>query len=145
MADIDALFSLMEEVGQGIFRELHPCVIEALPGATVQQMGVALMLLQRGGRISVTDLANELGVTLSAVTAGANRMIRAGLLRRYRDSRDRRVVWLELTPAGRDAVEKFREVRNGVLRRVFSALSGKDVVDLFRIMEKLRNSLVKEE
>lgn len=58
--------------------------------------------------MTVTDLAREMGVSLSAVTAAAKRMNNLGLLQRFRDKTDRRVVWLELTAEGAAGVDFFQ-------------------------------------
>jgi DNA-binding MarR family transcriptional regulator len=64
-------------------------------------------------------------------------MSRLGILRRFRDLADRRVVWLDLTPAGKDAVDVFLDVRGRMRHRYFDLLSEQDRSDLHRIMSKV--------
>ena len=138
---LDAIFELTEGLSSRMMQELHRELLQRLPFKTTpQQMVIAVILGRQGGRMTVTDVAREFGVSLSAVTASANRMSRIGLLRRFRDLADRRVVWLELTPAGREAVGAFLEARDRVRRRYFDLLPEQDRSDLYRILSRLRDA-----
>jgi DNA-binding MarR family transcriptional regulator len=136
---LDAIFELTESLSSRMMQDLHRELLQRLPlKTTPQQMAVAIILCRRGGRMTVTDVAREFGVSLSAVTASADRMSRIGILRRSRDLADRRVVWLDLTPAGREAVGAFLEVRDRARHRYFDLLSEQDRSDLYRIMSKVK-------
>jgi DNA-binding MarR family transcriptional regulator len=138
---LDAIFELMEGLSSRMMQELHREMLQRLPlKTTLQQMIIAVILNRQGGRMTVTDVAKEFGVSLSAVTASANRMSRTGLLRRFRDEVDRRMVWLELTPSGREAVGAFLEVRDRVRLRHFDLLSEQDRSDMYRILSRLKDA-----
>jgi DNA-binding MarR family transcriptional regulator len=66
----------------------------------------ALVVLASRGPQRVIDIATELGVTASTGTRMCDRLVRKGLIRRYRIPSDRRAVRLTLTPAGRTLVEE---------------------------------------
>jgi DNA-binding MarR family transcriptional regulator len=55
-------------------------------------------IVQRAGRITAGQLAVEARLTTGAVTAVVDRLESAGLIRRIRDTEDRRRVLLEATP-----------------------------------------------
>ncbi len=136
--DRQALFELMEQVGRRALKELHREVVPGLPRkATLQQMIIGVILMEHGGRLTVSEVAGELGVSLSAVTSGANRMGRLGLLSRFRDGSDHRVVWLELTASGQEAAAAFLQARDRMRHRLFESLSSQDLKDLSRILSKL--------
>lgn len=138
---LDAIFELMESLSDRIMQDLHRELLRHLPlKTTPQQMAIAIMLCRHGGRMTVTDVAREFGVSLSAVTASADRMSRIGLLRRFRDEDDRRVVRLDLTLAGREAVNAFLEVRDRVRRKYLELLPDQDRSDLYRIMSKVKTA-----
>ena len=138
---LDAIFELTEGLSSRMMQELHRELLQRLPfKTTLQQMMIAVILGRQGGRMTVTDVAREFGVSLSAITASANRMCRIGLLRRFRDAADRRVVWLELTPPGLEAVRAFLETREMVRRRYFSLLPEQDRSDLYRILSRLKDA-----
>uniref|UniRef100_A0A7C2EJT1 MarR family transcriptional regulator n=1 Tax=Ammonifex degensii TaxID=42838 RepID=A0A7C2EJT1_9THEO len=96
------------------------------------------------GRATVSEMAAELGVTLAAVTALANKLVRTGWIGRYRDERDRRVVWLELTAEGREVLARAQAARREVFKRYFGGLSGEEVAALCQIMKKVLAKLQQE-
>lgn len=96
------------------------------------------------GRATVSEVAAELGVTLAAVTALANKLVRTGWVGRYRDERDRRVVWLELTPGGREVLARAQAARREVFRRYFGCLSQEEVDALCQMMKKVLVKLQQE-
>jgi DNA-binding MarR family transcriptional regulator len=56
-----------------------------------------LDVLQLGGRVTAGELARRGGISPGAVTAALDRLERAGYVRRVRDERDRRRVFVEVT------------------------------------------------
>jgi DNA-binding MarR family transcriptional regulator len=138
---LDAIFELTESLSSRMMQDLHRELLQRLPlKTTPQQMAIAMILRRQSGRMTVTDVAREFGVSLSAVTASADRMSRLGILQRSRDEADRRVVWLDLTPAGREAVAVFLEVREQVRHRYFDLLSEQDRSDVYRVMSKVMDA-----
>jgi DNA-binding MarR family transcriptional regulator len=59
--------------------------------------GRCLDIIDRVGRISAGQLANESGLTTGAVTSVIDRLEAAGYVRRIRDALDRRKIWVEIT------------------------------------------------
>jgi DNA-binding MarR family transcriptional regulator len=59
------------------------------------------------------EMAETIGLTPAGVTAIIDRLEKRGLVRRTPDSKDRRAIRVELTPAGR---RQHRETRRGVMR-----------------------------
>lgn len=56
------------------------------------------------GRANHAELARRLWIRPATLTGIVDTLVRAGYVRRERDSQDRRVVWLILTEAGADRV-----------------------------------------
>ncbi|WP_055048222.1 MarR family winged helix-turn-helix transcriptional regulator [Devosia sp. A16] len=59
--------------------------------------GRCIDLIDRRGRVSAGQLANDSGLTTGAVTAVIDRLEAAGYVVRTRDTLDRRKIWIELT------------------------------------------------
>src|SRR2546423_479716 len=70
-----------------------------LPPMTSVQINL-LRALRRNGSIRPSDLARDRGVTKSAISQCAGRLVRAGLVSRAPDPSDKRCRLLALTPAG---------------------------------------------
>lgn len=69
--------------------------------------GRCLDLIDRRGRMSAGQLANESGLTTGAVTAVIDRLEAAGYVRRIRDTLDRRKIWVELTEDTRNIIARI--------------------------------------
>jgi DNA-binding MarR family transcriptional regulator len=82
----------------------------------------ALVLLASRGPQRVIDIAGDLNVAPSTATRMCDRLVRKGLLRRYRNAADRREVKVTLTATGRDLVRDVSRHRRDELARVVDAL-----------------------
>lgn len=69
----------------------------------------------RKGPCNTSFLAHMLGVTLSAITALINRLYKMGLVNRERQEKDRRQVWISITPKGSQVLDEVEERRNLLL------------------------------
>jgi DNA-binding MarR family transcriptional regulator len=81
--------------------------------------GRCLDIIDRLGRVSAGQLANESGLTTGAVTAVIDRLEAAGYVRRLRDELDRRKIWVEPTPA----VQQINGHIFGIYARMSPALT----------------------
>ena len=120
-------------------------VSEALEGALEAEVGLSLaqheVLVRLSsaseGRLPMHDVADLLLVSKSGVTRLVDRMVRDGLVERTSCASDRRIVYAQLTPAGRGKLEEAGPVFVGALEDAFSAhLADADV-------RKLRSTLRK--
>jgi len=99
-------------------------------GVTMTQAIAMQTLLVAGGRETARDLGRDCHMLASTVTGVIDRLEGAGHVRRERDQRDRRVVWVTLTDEGRALADFAARVialrhRHPVLRCA-SFLHGKD-------------------
>ncbi len=92
---------LERRVGQELGRELsartiffHQAVAN-VAGVSVTDMK-CLDYVQRGENVTAGDLARLTGLTTGAITAAIDRLEKAGLAERQRDSADRRKVYIRL-------------------------------------------------
>jgi len=70
----------------------------------------ALAVLGEKGQVTMGTLAEGLGITMGAVTNMVDRLIAAGLADRARGEDDRRVVRVQLTDRGREALGKAIDI-----------------------------------
>ena len=75
-------------------------------GLTLPQWGV-LERCARGQANTVTELTEIVPVDQASISRAADSLVRLGLLRRQRQSHDRRVVRLEATDQGQDVVRQL--------------------------------------
>lgn len=98
---------------------------------------IVLRALANNGPYQVSEVANQLGVTLSAATGLVDRLVKAKLVTRERDQEDRRVVWVKITPEGEHAVQAAEARRRAAFREMVKNLPGDDVVKLCDILDRL--------
>lgn len=91
---------------------------------TLPQYRTLVVLASRGAQ-RVADLAELLGVNSSNATRNCDRLQRRGLVRRDRDTDDRRAVRVSLTPAGEHLVQQITRARRAEIARILGAMADK--------------------
>lgn len=101
---------------------------------------ILLRLLRTPGcRMPMTQLAREAALSSGGFTKVADRLVRAGCLRREPSARDRRVIYAVLTPAGRAQAEEARQICAAAIREhVLAPLGPQRSADLIGAMRVLR-------
>lgn len=105
-------------------------------GVTSAYIG-ALLLLSWGMAHSSVGLSKLLGVNAGFVSRVVDRLGRQGLVRRARDSLDRRIVNLTLTETGLTVAAQVAEIVPAVLNRRLSDFTPLEFATLFRLLVKL--------
>ncbi|MDF2629745.1 MAG: transcriptional regulator [Symbiobacteriaceae bacterium] len=98
---------------------------------------LALLLLQRRGEATMSELAADLNAPLSTATGIGARLERRKLIERYRHPKDKRVIVLRLTPAGLDLAARARAQIDALLARIQQALSPDEVQQLMGLVQKI--------
>ena len=130
-------FTRLEGVLMEIGRRMHvETDAHMATGITGSQFFV-LQKIDSKGRMTVSEVAEKLSVSLSAITALVDRLVQAGLVVRGRDEQDRRLVWLEATDQGREILGKCIESRRQVAVKYFGVLTEADLQKLLEIYEKV--------
>ena len=109
-------------------------------GLTTEQFGVLVSIRSRGP-LRPTDLALILERTPNSVSMLIDRMVKAGLVRRARDRKDRRVVTVSLTGKGAAAVEPAIPAGWAFIHHILSPLSLDDQRALAGMLETVKCEL----
>ena len=64
-----------------------------------------------------SQIASEVNVTSSHITAVTDRLVRKGLVERKRSNSDRRIVYLEITEHGREVTENLKLCVKNIIKR----------------------------
>ncbi len=83
----------------------------------------ALVVLASRGPQRMVDLAKALEVTPSTAGRMCDRLLRKGLIRRYRARADRREVQVSITAAGRAVVDEATARRRALLAEILGRLT----------------------
>jgi MarR family 2-MHQ and catechol resistance regulon transcriptional repressor len=109
-------------------------------GLTTEQFGLLTSIKSRGP-LRPTDLASILERTPNSMSMLIDRMVKAGLVRRTRDRKDRRVVTVSLTSRGETAVEPAIPAGWEFIHQILSPLSYDDQCALASLLETVKCEL----
>ena len=110
-------------------------------GLTSEQFGVLASLKSRGP-LRPTDLASILERSPNSMSMLIDRMVKAGLVRRTRDRKDRRVVTVSFTNKGETAVEPAIPAGWEFIHQILSPLSDNDQRAFANTLETVKCQLV---
>jgi DNA-binding MarR family transcriptional regulator len=105
-------------------------------GVSAAQMSV-LMRLRYLGDVSITGLADLLGLGLPNVTGLVDRLEERGLVERRRDPADRRVVRVHLTAAGGRIPDGMEGLQRDVLGRVLQAMDRETLERCLAVLDEV--------
>jgi DNA-binding MarR family transcriptional regulator len=95
-------------------------------------------ILDREGRLTAGELAAQVGLTTGAVTTLVDRLEKAGMARRVRDSEDRRRVYVELTDAARESGGRFYAEHAALAETLYERYTEKEIELLLEFVQRSR-------
>ncbi|MBS1721547.1 MAG: MarR family transcriptional regulator [Armatimonadetes bacterium] len=132
LRDAERLEELLPEAIRALFPATADDPFSDLP---LGQMRV-LRLVWRGVQ-APTELADELGISASAIAQVLHRLSDAGLVTTVCQSEDRRRKSVQLSPTGRRLMEERKAARASQAARLLSAMSQEERSALLASLEKL--------
>ncbi|MNX80032.1 HTH-type transcriptional regulator MhqR [compost metagenome] len=105
-------------------------------GLTLSQFG-ALEILLHVGPLCARDLCQKLLTTSGNITLVLDNLEKRGLVRRVRESADRRVVTIHLTPEGEELIRSVFPRHVAGITQVFGALTPDEQEQLRVLCRKL--------
>ena len=107
-------------------------------GLTPEQFAVLASVKSDGGSLRPVDLAWMLERSPNSVSMLIDRMVKAGLVRRTRDRKDRRAVNVTLTGKGTKALEPAAPADWDFVQRILLILTDEDKHALANMLETLK-------
>lgn len=132
----DRFIYMLSTAQQQIRNHINAALVSNGIRVTIAQSGILFLLKQRDGR-TMTELSTILAVDNSTLTGLADRLERAGFIRRDTNPGDRRSSNLYLTPAGREECNRAKEVIRSVNRQVKEGFSEADLDTFRRILQDI--------
>ena len=111
---------------------------------TLSQFHV-LKLMCVNGKHQVGQMAGFLGVSAPAATKNIDKLERLGLIARSRSEGDRRTTLLNVSPAGRELVERYERLETARLEAALAGFEPEEVEAFSRLLERFSVSLIKQE
>lgn len=105
-------------------------------GITMSQMNLIFIIVHEG-KMTVTEIANKLGVSKSAATQLIDSLVQQGCVIRINDTVDRRVFFVQLSEKSRKHMAAMRERNMSRMATLFDTLSRDELAQFERITKKL--------
>ncbi|WP_232696694.1 MarR family winged helix-turn-helix transcriptional regulator [Brevibacillus daliensis] len=102
-----------------------------------------MWFLEKNGAKKMTELAEAIDLTPGAVTSLSDKLIANGYINRYRDEEDRRVVYLEITPTGKETLNLLRKEGRNKMKMICNDISETDLEHIVRIFEQISGNIEK--
>ena len=89
--------------------------------------------------IKLSDIATRLKVTLPAVTHKVQTLEHAGLIKKEKDTKDKRITYVKLTDKGQSYVVSSKKTYYQPLKQILESIGEEDTHHLIRILAKISN------
>ena len=106
-------------------------------GISMAQLNI-MYTLQRDGVMTMSRLADVLGVSLSNASGLVDRMEERGFIERTRVPEDRRVVLVRITEAGTRILDETDALSDGLLREILARLDPAELPVIAHAVSELR-------
>jgi DNA-binding MarR family transcriptional regulator len=111
-------------------------------GITAQQHAILMAIKLSPKPPSLTQIADWVDRHVNSITLIVDRMERNGLVKRVRNTKDRRSFCLMMTKKGEKALQVGLGSGSVVIQEVMSCLSSKELADLVEFLEKVRSKAI---
>jgi DNA-binding MarR family transcriptional regulator len=109
-------------------------------GISMAQLNI-MYTLQRNGVMTMSHLADVLGVSLSNATGLVDRMEERGFIERSRVPEDRRVVLVHVTQAGTQLIQESDALSDELMRNVLAHLDPAELPAIAHAVAEVRSAL----
>jgi DNA-binding MarR family transcriptional regulator len=133
------LWLLLPRVGDAL--ALCQDLVFSKYGITTEQWRVLVCIKSRGS-LRPVDLASMLERSPNSMSMIVDRMVKAGLVRRTRDRKDRRAVFVTMTDKGKAAVEPAAPAGWEFMHKLLSPLSYDEQRALAGTLERIKCELI---
>jgi DNA-binding MarR family transcriptional regulator len=132
------LWLLLPRVGDAL--NLCQDLVFSKYGITTEQWRVLACIKSRGP-LRPVEIASLLERARNSMSMLVDRMVKAGLVKRTRDRKDRRAVFVSMTDKGKEAVEPAVPAGWEFINRLLSPLSHDDQLALADMLETIKCEL----
>lgn len=131
---VEQVRGLQRRLGR-LLRPTYPDILKNVP-LTIPQLR-SLFFIARKKCTSPGQLAEGLGVSPSAITSVVDCLVRQGLVQRYENPENRRMLCLEVTAQGEALISNLVEVRLTKMNEVLARLSEEEINVLIQALQAL--------
>jgi MarR family transcriptional regulator, organic hydroperoxide resistance regulator len=102
-----------------------------------------LRVLAEGGELNQLELSKRVGIASTTAVPALDNMERRGLLKRYRDPKDRRKYYVCLTPEGKQVVDDLLPPILQMVGETISNVSTHEIRVFWKVLREIENTLIR--
>ena len=106
-------------------------------GLSMREVHVLLFLANHPGQDTARDVAELRGLAKSQVSQAVEVLTGRGILARRADGEDRRIIHLDITPAGRPLAREAQAIQAACGRRLLAGLSEEEQAVFLDLLERV--------
>jgi len=103
-----------------------------------------LKLVSHPGTHTITEVSAFMGISKAAASKAADRLVRAGCMRREEGTKDRRAIFLSLTAAGTRILKGFESARIQLLADAAGGFSTEEIGRAAALIDSLSAVLIRK-
>jgi DNA-binding MarR family transcriptional regulator len=127
-------YTLLKQAEDRVFEE-H--------GLTTEQYAVLVSISYIGEPARITDIAHWLERSTNSISMIVDRMVKAGLVRRARDKRDRRVVYVSKSTKAESLFAPATAASFESIRKILSPIAAEDTLTLLNLLGEVKYEILK--
>jgi DNA-binding MarR family transcriptional regulator len=102
-----------------------------------------LRVLAERGELNQLELSKRVGIASTTAVPALDNMERRGLLKRYRDPKDRRKYYVRLTPEGRQVVDDLLPPILQMVSETICNVSTDEIRVFWKVLHEVENALIR--
>lgn len=108
-----------------------------LDTALAKQDLMSLLMIERLGECTMSQLAEEMSFPLSTTTGIVDRLVKKGYVHRFRSESDRRIVLIDLTQQGEQFACETKDKLIQLIERLFKSFTEDEKALVFSLFDKV--------
>lgn len=118
-------------------RDMLPKLPNGVTSTHIHYLDTIRKLELKTGSVKMSDISDELGLPRPSVTKTIKDMEKLGFVEKNTTTADGRFVFIRITTAGKDLVDKYVDQYFGELSREFDDVSDEEAANMINTVEKL--------
>lgn len=127
------------------FQRVHGAQVKKCCHTVTLAQCMVLLEIDEAGRLTMSELSGRLRLDNSTLSRTVDGLVKSKHVRRLRESRDRRVVRIELTARGRSACKAIHEENDDYARSVLEKIPAGRRAGVIRDFETLVQAFLDQE
>lgn len=137
------LIKQYEETYLYVTKRIETVISDKVMEMSLEQFGI-IRQLALNGAMRPNELAKILGVHKSAITQKSDKLVEKGIIERKADSKDRRYLFLHLTPSGQNLYTKTEQAVTELIGSYLKELDLEEFEVFLKVYEKLNQIIQRE-